>query len=525
MIHKRGILLIAALVLLGFFPILAAEEASVDIKPMKFGTYTTYGIINGSPIESYGGGPDPIDNQAFTRVAVWMMSQATVNERLNISAGVGGLFWYSAPVVEGLPHTRIVKFGPGINLAAGVYNFGDPESPFLKLHMGLFPHKYNPDTKNLGEYLFRSGTYPGYLWTGGWSILNSAGYLAKGIRTEFSFLENSLKLDGTFYVERDIEPSFDISPGLLISYNIGNIFEIGGGIVFSHLISSDKEKVTPKKRENSYFLDTELYNVAPSEYYLDTLRNTELPVPQIEWNKPGLEFYGIGDPRSDTLVVLASDPRAGTRLPQTDPRYKELEDENIMPAYYSIEDNGIPESMLNYYTFNGQKIMGRISLKPQGFLQSDILGPDDLNLYAEVSLLGVKDYPFFYDKKSERMPIMIGFNLPGFKFIDIISLEVEYIKTRFRNHFYTSFDKVIPIWTMEEDAGEFIDSNLTVTDNEWFWTLYVKKTVMPHFVILGQIAHDHLRTFDYWGNPNYEPFSQKGPFNDWYWAIRAEFGI
>ena len=36
----------------------------------------------------------------------------------------------------------------------------------LTVELGYYPFKYNPQSTNLGEYLFRSGTYPGWLVTG-----------------------------------------------------------------------------------------------------------------------------------------------------------------------------------------------------------------------------------------------------------------------------------------------------------------------------------------------------------------------
>jgi hypothetical protein len=42
----------------------------------------------------------------------------------------------------------------------GTYSLGDMERPFLTLGFGVFPFKYNPDVRNLGEYLYRTGTYP-----------------------------------------------------------------------------------------------------------------------------------------------------------------------------------------------------------------------------------------------------------------------------------------------------------------------------------------------------------------------------
>jgi hypothetical protein len=45
----------------------------------------------------------------------------------------------------------------------GAYRFGDPGNPFLEVTAGYFTYKYNPQVRNLGEYLFRTGTAPGYI--------------------------------------------------------------------------------------------------------------------------------------------------------------------------------------------------------------------------------------------------------------------------------------------------------------------------------------------------------------------------
>ena len=46
----------------------------------------------------------------------------------------------------------------------GIYTFGDdPEKFPLQLALGYFPFKYNPQASNMGEYLFRTGTYPPFV--------------------------------------------------------------------------------------------------------------------------------------------------------------------------------------------------------------------------------------------------------------------------------------------------------------------------------------------------------------------------
>ena len=66
----------------------------------------------------------------------------------------------------------------GIDQAEAVYAFGDVERPMLQLHLGTFCYKYNPDVRNLGEYLFRSGPYPNYILNGGFlAVGDNAAYM------------------------------------------------------------------------------------------------------------------------------------------------------------------------------------------------------------------------------------------------------------------------------------------------------------------------------------------------------------
>jgi hypothetical protein len=486
-------------------------EPQIETRPLEVGTYTDYGRISGGHVVGTGILGD-MDNQYFTRLAVWMTQHISIEQRLDVSVGVGGMFWYQLPEQE-QPHTRLIKFGPGVHLASAAYSFGDVDNPFLKLRMGYFPHKYNPDAKNLGEYLFRCGTYPGFIWTGGWSILNSAGYSAHGIKASLSLVENSLNIDGTFYIERGYEPNFDISPGLLVSYNFNNVFELGAGIVFSHLLSANVEKTSPQNRK--------------AAYYHDPVRQRQMPLSAAEQVKPGLEFYGYDLPATDTLIVRPTDPRYGQRLPDTDPRFDR--DKNIT-QYVDSAGNGIPNSQLHYYTFQGQKLMVRISINPQGLIQMDLLEPGALKVYAEATLLGLKDYPFYYEKKSERMPVMIGVNIPTFKLLDALALELEYYNSPFPNSLEGPFEKVLPIWALPETIDtlrnpspqDWYDNGLKLTGNEWHWSMYARKTIMRGLGLYLQVAHDHFRTMEYTFSPSYKPFTSK---DEWYWVLRLECGL
>ncbi len=499
--------LLAGILVATFAARTLGEDGPVKLLPPQVGTFLEYGkVVEGSRFEAYGSEGD-ISNTNISRNAAWITQNVMVQERLEISAGISGLFWYSLPETEGLPHTRTVKFATGLSGASATYAFGNLENPYLKLQMGFFPYKVNPDARNLGEYLFRSGTYPGYLWTGGWTILNTAVYGANGIKSSFDFLNHELKVDANLFIERDIEPNLDVSPSFVVNYNHGDVFEVGGGAVFSHYIPSNSKKVTPKVRENAY--------------YFDPVRNRNMPLPQNEFNKPGLAL-------NDTMVVDISNPKYGTALAPNDPRFVEGEQNK----YISAAENGVPNSKLSYYTYKGIKVMARASINPLKLLANDMFEEGAGKIYSEIALLGVKDYPFYYEKKSERMPIMFGFNIPTFKLLDNLSIEAEHYKSPFLNSIKTSFNYVIPVWDLptdparkitQPDPGTYLDSSMQLKNQFWYWSVYAKKTIAPGFTLFGQVAKDHSRGLNYLGNPSYQPFIQKD--KDWYWAFRLQFAI
>jgi hypothetical protein len=86
------------------------------------------------------------------------------------------------------------------------------------------------------------------------------------------------------------------------------------------------------------------------------------------------------------------------------------------------------------YTFKGTKLMGRamVDIKEiiaagagifgfdiKDFFGADagIFGREDLKIYGEAALLGVKDYPGWYADRSERLPVMAGINWPTHQFL------------------------------------------------------------------------------------------------------------
>ncbi len=509
---------------------LGTSWAEVELNPTHFGSYMDFG----QAVESH----DLKDYQPLSRLGFFMNTSGSYNGKFDISLTAGGLYWHSLPPQDATQRNQL--FGFGIGEAQGTYKFGDPESPIAKLQMGLFAHKYNPDAKNLGEYLYRSGTYPGYLWTGGWSWLNSSAYMAQGLRFSYYMLEGKLIHDFAIYQERDLVPAHDLTPSYQVTYKPSQVFEIGAGIAWAHGISFRPDSIlSPKVRRNAYNPDTKLALTPEDE------------------NKPGYSYYGPGDPRNDSRVVPDGDPRIGDFIPDSIPdpinpaQNIANPDPNVGQYYVSVTDNGTPENQLEYYTFRGFKGMVRTGIDFGAFME---LEPGQFKVYGEVALLGIKDYPFYYDKKLERMPTMFGFNFPTFGLLDVFSVEFEYLNSPFKNTIYGVFGKRQPLpFESEADNStnyrreiwkdillsnpndlndpETIEFNAKTEELEkeaekdnWKWTVYAKKQLMEGLSLTAQIASDHNRHFEYvFARPGVEPSTIEP--SEWYWVLRLDLGI
>lgn len=508
-LHRTGALLMLA----GAHMLLHAE---LEIHPNHFGANVDIGQIT----QSDGKFPD---NQPITRSSAFMAMGATWDKTFDINIGMGGVFWYALP--EQNFRDRLLLAGFGLGQAEGVYTFGEPESPSAKLHMGIFNHKYNPDAKNLGEYLFRSGAYPGYIWTGGWSYFNAASYTAQGFLLDLPTLGGKLMHNFALYTERNISPTHDLSPAYLVTLKPSSAFEIGGGVAWQNGLSMRGETdLAPRVRLNAYYKSGPYAN---------------LPLAPSDRDKPGYEL-------GDSAIVAAGDPRIGNPIAG---RYHMGKPAN----YTDSAGNGTPNSQVGFYSFKAIKLMARASMDV-GVLMG--MQADEFKVYSEWAWMGVENQPFYYDKPSERMPIAFGLNLPTFGLLDVFNIELDYRKSVFQNTLALTWDQKLPIpLTSQTDNpltyreagrqlyldqavanGETLlaaDSTFTAeldrktkaaTDNALHWSIYAKRKIYGNISLTAQVASDHLRHFNIvFATPTYTPATQRT--KDWYYVLRLEFGI
>jgi hypothetical protein len=217
-------------------------------------------------------------------------------------------------------------------------------------------------------------------------------------------------------------------------------------------------------------------------------------------------------------------------------------------ANQPVIDSATGKALVRYvptvtYTHRGIKAMGMASFDPKrAFGIGGNLGADDLKIYAECALIGVQNYGSVYADRSQRIPVVVGFNLPAFRWLDVMSLEVEWYGARYRNNVskltqqkyselpspipvsYNTYDPIRTKGGVDPATGRILKDSTDalgnavldaggniikvpgdiqirgtaldiedLTQDDWKWSLFLQKTVRKHIRFTGQIASDHFR--------------------------------
>jgi hypothetical protein len=479
---------------------LMAEDV-IERKPLAVGTKMETGqIVNGDKSQWEGGEPD---KYYLTNIGVNLTQEVVINHTTELKVGVGGVFYYSFPDQRDVPLTQGTKFGPGVSQAQALFKFGNPEAPFAFLRVGYFPYKYNSDAKNLGEYLLRSMPYPALVTTGGWSITDNALIKAQGLQFSFLPVNGRFKHDILLTSERDFRPQGDFTPSYITEANIG-AFQFGAGIAFHHYLPTDGKRLkTNVSGINSGNLVLQ-YKTFPA------FTVTKDPYEAV---KGKTVTHIAGQPLTATATDI-SQGIAGEN-PTLIPRPDNSVLDNTTGAIY------VPDTVI--FTTKGIKLSARASFQFQKIVSSDFLSADDLKVYAEVALLGFQNQPAYFEKRSERIPIMFGMNLPTFKLLDILALEVEY----FNNPMPDDLQNMISVGSYDpipSYSGALFP--LKYHRDDWKWSLYASKKIVSGFSLRAQVANDHFRAPQKPPNSNLflsEPVT-RSPAN-WYYVFTLNFGI
>ncbi len=482
-----------------------AEEAKVDSKPLNVGAFQELGsIYNG--LYSAGGPPvtAEIGNMEWVdHFGAFIAKEAVINDRLHLSGGFGGVFQFRKPetVGAGFDFHQRKAFFIGPTRTEAVYYFGDTQKPWLKLGTGMFPYKYNPDAANLGEYLFRSRAYPTFTTTGGYLIANSSSATLQGVKANLQM--GSLKLDALLTTETELAPFYDFSLAFIGSWSVANgLLDVGAGVNFQHLIPVKPSRTTNQVRENSYFTDptTGKDYVGASNYYSNAA-----------------DFYYSKGTAQDSAKA---------------DQY--TLDGHVADSLFGLPAASSARPSIHYFTGSGVLLMARASLDAKKLLPLPAMGPEDLKLYFEVDVLGVKNYPVFYTKMQDRMPIMMGINLPTFHWLDLLAVQTEYFNSPWLNNTYSLgsgiqakavYTPYLPPsnYTVLSDA----DYNDQTGNDDWKWSVLARKNIANRLTVSVQIARDHLRmpSSRFYYGPQFEPNEITAFKSSWYWVTQISWGI
>jgi hypothetical protein len=421
-----------------------------------FWSRSTIGQVVSSTFEQTGY-DIPFDKEWLETVDGGMKITRTISPSLTGRLNLGVVVNVATVTPKGLTYEYgVKKVAPALLDACleyrkgGLFLYNDS----LTIELGYFPFKYNPQSTNLGEYIFRSGTYPGWL---------IAGFEHSIDRPKLAGVHISHTMGSTFRLkqdlivnsEQDMFPYRDINLTYIATPALSRIANCGLGVELARLIPVDPRKTT----------------------------------------------VGL-----DSIYKNRYDPKIG------------------------YIDTATGDTIR--YTFKGTKLMGRAMFDVKELFggAAGLFGREDLKLYGEAVLLGVKNYPGWYNKRKERVPVMLGFNFPAFKGLDVLSIEVERYKSPYINtqDYIWKGGSAVPYIAGRPssaipDYNRDWNDSMAITDDDIRWSVYASKKIGKNLRLSSQAACDHTPKNWYtpWPAPQSSKYSDITPkSDDWYFMTR-----
>jgi len=395
MYWKSGIRFFA----IGIAAILGSANAQTGPKISGYGSYEAGQIVRGIYQNQNGSGT--IDHSWLQKLLFGIEIEAIVGERLRlITGGEGQLNFSYQQLNKTFLDQYIANEYPSFSFVPthveAIVRILDNDPCRLETGSGLFPYKYNPDARNLGEFLFRSEVLPGYLR----NYFDQPYARLLGLRvssTLFSMIRQDLLLTS----EVNNYPLGDFSLSWVGALNFKPA-EIGFGVSLHRAFPINENQTAPRKPENR--------------------------------------------------IIDGTDT--------TD----------------------------EYYSFAGAKCMARCALDPKAFFNAPFFGKNDLRIYAEAAVLGTGTDPLYYTRIEQRIPAVIGFNVPAFNLLDVCALEAEWWDNPYPNSYYQPIEYGYPHPIVDPLAVYF-------KHTKWRWSAYASKAVLNGLILTAQVAHDHMRPF------------------------------
>jgi hypothetical protein len=246
---KHGRAVVCALAAVFLVGLCFAENQEIKVKTTGSAALEVGQIVQGELIGAsldYAN-PSTVKKGWQERFLFLFGSDAVLNEHIRLIINIEGKIAFAYPQAGGLDYitTQAPSYVFSPIQTEGVYSLGDPEKPWLQIGMGFFPYKFNPDARNLGEFMFRSGTYPPYIIT---DFNHCYGRLL-GLRVSSTLFE-SLRQDLLFTSETLMFPTQDYSLSYLAHYSLVGFMDIGAGVDCAHFFPIGSKNASSAVKSN-----------------------------------------------------------------------------------------------------------------------------------------------------------------------------------------------------------------------------------------------------------------------------------
>ena len=475
------------------------EDVRATYKNLSIAAFNEFGVLQGG---RFGSSTTLFRDEWVDHFGTFLTQQVDFGEDLTFTIGLGGIYQFQKPekVSPTWGGTQYKNFFVGPAVAELVFSkpVGGGTATFRG---GMFPFKYNPEASNLGEYLFRSGPYPSFIWTGGYAFVNDNRAYLQGLQTGYRY--GNFSADLLLTTETAMPPLYDLSLAGIAKYSVGNgLLDLMAGVNFKRLVPIRPSKTTSEHHWNSYFEKDGRNYTGKVSYYDEKA-----------------DFYD----RMLKESMTAQDSAKNQLLLEAASR-----DADSVRAWVAPTSAFRPD--YEYYTHTGTILMAGFVLDAKRVLPAGLFGPHDLKLFAEAALLGVKNYPVFYEDRMRRIPVMAGFNFPTFKLLDILSLQVEYFNSPWINSYEESAARnhATPLTPRGSDRLYSEQEYNDVADKDNFsWSILARKEMVKGLSVSAQFARDHIRSVSEasWAGPGTDPNQLLRTSKDWYWMLQFGFGI
>jgi hypothetical protein len=484
---------------------LSAQDSTTVSRPIVTVFHEFGNIVRGS---DYG---IPFENQFLQRSGAWITLKATRNERLSLNAIIGGTYWNPTYNNATNPEGTLRYFAAAVPRASITYSaIGEPSKPTLSVEAGLFPYKYNDYTHNLGEYMFRSVSYPSQVYTGGltWVDVNRA--TVTGAKASHR-IGDIFSHDFLLTLETDQLPYYDVNLTYMAKADVGSLFKFRAGVQFARILPVKPSVTNANTPFNRYFTFNDTTYFGNSEYY--TQRRISGAGDTAKWT------------RGEQLV---------TQLKSFLDNGKTMEEAlDTLEQIYGVTS----QSSYDHYNASSIKTVAAFSFDPKPLLPvlNQYLGSNDLVLYGEAAILGLKNYPVLYEDRMERTVAMVGFNLPTFRQLDVLAFELEWFGSRYPNSnelAQSSLSKdargnFLPLPQPSLD-GNFLRETQGYDPEDWKrddvkWSVFARRQLVKGFFLDAQVASDNARGWTYPAGRRYWALFDKP--SDWYWMMKLSASI